>query len=259
MGKNICVIPARMGSSRFPGKPMAPLLGLPLILHVFFRCRLAEALDEVYVATCDDEIFECVENAGGKAVMTSDRHERCTDRVSEAIVNLGLDLDDGDLLLMVQGDEVLVSPPMINEIVGAHKAAACEVVNLVSRIYSLADLEDPNTVKVVSRPDGAALYFSRAPIPSVARAGLDIKDMPAYQQTGIIGFQAAFLQTFSDLAPTPLEKIESCDMMRVIEHGYQIQLVPTDTETIGVDTPADLQRAEAVLATDPITQKYLNP
>ncbi len=259
MGKNICIIPARMGSSRFPGKPLALLLELPLILHVFFRCRLADGLDEVYVATCDDEIFECVETAGGKAVMTADRHERCTDRVSEAIVNLGLELDDDDLLLMVQGDEVLVSPQMVSEIITAHKTAASDVVNLVSRIYLLADLEDPNTVKVVSRPDGTALYFSRAPIPSVARAGLDIRDMPAYQQTGVIGFRAPFLQTFSELAPTPLEKIESCDMMRVIEHGYQIQLIPTDTETIGVDTPADLQRAEAVLATDPITAKYLNP
>ena len=159
-----------MGSSRFPGKPLALLNNLPLILHVLFRCQLAKELDEVYVATCDDEIFECVEEAGGNAVMTADSHQRCTDRVSEAIVNLRLDLDGGDLLLMVQGDEVLVSPKMINEIICARKVASSEVVNLVSRIYSLADLEDPNTVKVVSRPDGSALYFSRAPIPSAARS-----------------------------------------------------------------------------------------
>jgi 3-deoxy-manno-octulosonate cytidylyltransferase (CMP-KDO synthetase) len=128
-----------------------------------------------------------------------------------------------------------------------------QAVNLVSRMYRTEDHEDSNTVKVVAAPSGRALYFSRAPIPSRARAG----KVPMYQQTGVIGFSAEFLQKFSTLEPTPLEVIESVDMMRVIEHGLEIQLVTTDTETVGVDTPADLARAEDILRSDPYTSRYM--
>ena len=185
--------------------------------------------------------------------MTADTHERCTDRTEEAISNLDLDLADGDFVLMVQGDEVLVSPDMLREMCDIYRRDRPPAVNLVSRMYRVEDHEDPNTVKVVSAPDGRALYFSRAPIPSRARA----VDVPMFQQTGIIGFSAAFLQRFSILEPTPLEIIESVDMMRVIEHGLAIQLVQTDTETIGVDTPADLERGEQILKDDPYTNLYL--
>jgi len=153
----------------------------------------------------------------------------------------------------VQGDEALVSPVMLREMIDVYGRDRPQAVNLVSRMYRTEDHDDPNTVKVVAAPSGRALYFSRAPIPSRARAGT----VPMYQQTGVIGFSAAFLQKFSTLAPTPLEVIESVDMLRVIEHGLEIQLVTTDTETVGVDTPADLARAEAILKRDPYTPRYM--
>lgn len=253
MNRSVCVIPARMGSSRYPGKPLAPLLGLPLVLHVYHRCRLHDGFERVVVATCDEEIRDAVEAAGGEAVMTAGTHQRATDRSEEAVDNMDLGLADDDFVLMVQGDEVLASPEMLGRMVEVYRRDRPAVVNLVSRLYSAADHEDPNTVKVVSAPDGRALYFSRAPIPSRAR----VENVPMFQQTGIIGFSAAFLRRFSELEPTPLEVVESVDMMRVIEHGLQIQLVHTDTETIGVDTPADLARAEEVLKTDPFTSRYM--
>jgi 3-deoxy-manno-octulosonate cytidylyltransferase (CMP-KDO synthetase) len=251
--KAICVIPARMGSSRFPGKPLKPLLGMPLIQHVYFRCRQYDGFDRVVVATCDEEIAQSIHSAGGEAVMTADTHERATDRVEEAVDNMALGLADDDLVLMVQGDEILVTPAMLSEIVETFRARRPAVVNLISRLYRAEDHDDPNCVKAVMGLDQRILYFSRAAIPSRARAA----DVPMYQQTGVIAFRASFLREFSRLPQTPLEKIESCDMMRVVEHGLAINAVLTDVETIGVDTEADRARAEEFLRNEPITARYL--
>jgi len=233
---------------------MKPLLGLPLILHVYERVKLAKSIDRVIVATCDKEIFDAVVGAGGEAVMTADTHERCTDRVEEAIANMDLGLEGDDLVLMVQGDEVMVSPDMLDEMVEAYKKNPAPVINLMSRLYRDVDHDDPNTVKVVFSPNNKVLYFSRAPIPSRSRAD----NPPKYQQTGIIAFKNSFLKKFSELPQTPLEKIESCDMLRVLEHGLEIIAVPTDTETIGVDTENDRARAEDELKADKFTQMYLD-
>lgn len=249
----VAVIPARMASSRFPDKPLKPLLGLPLILHVWHRCRLATSLENVIVATCDDEIRTTVEAAGGLVIMTSLEHQRATDRSAEAVQLASLDLADDDFVLMVQGDEALVSPAMIDRMVSVYDQTRPAAVNLVSRLYRHEDHDDPNTVKIVASPSGDALYLSRAPIPSRARTA----EVPMYQQTGVIGFSAAFLSRFSTMPQTPLEKIESVDMLRVVEHGLSLKLAFTDTETIGVDTPADLARAESSLARDPLTSSYL--
>jgi 3-deoxy-manno-octulosonate cytidylyltransferase (CMP-KDO synthetase) len=252
--RSICVIPARMGSSRYPGKPLAPLLGLPLILHVWHRCRLDEVFDRVVIATCDAEIEQAAIDAGADVVMTADTHERATDRTEEAVENMGLGLANDDFVLMVQGDEVLVNPEMTGVILRNYQDNRPDVVNLASRLYRVEDHDDPNTVKVVSAPNGDALYFSRAPIPSRSRA----ENPPAYQQTGVIGFSWSFLKYFSDLPQTPLEKIESVDMLRVLEHGFPLKFVFTDIETIGVDTPADLARAEEILRSDAFTSRYLD-
>ena len=251
--KVICVIPARMAASRFPGKPLKTLLGMSLIQHVYLRCRLFDEFDRVVVATCDDAIAQNIRAVGGEAVMTANTHERATDRVEEAIGNLNLNLDADDLVLMVQGDEILVTPDMLSRIVDEFRAKRPAVVNLISRLYNEVDHNDANCVKVVAAPDGRILYFSRAAIPSRSRA----PDAPIFQQTGIIAFRADFLHQFSRLPQTPLEKIESCDMMRVLEHGLPISAIPSDHETIGVDTEADRARAEERLRADPLTQKYL--
>lgn len=250
--KKVCIIPARMGSSRFPGKPLVKVLSLPLIIHVAKRCDLLKDLDYVAVATCDVEIKEACEVLGISVVMTSNQHERCTDRVSEAIENSGLSFSDDDLIIMVQGDEVLVSPEMINNIILDYEKNKTPVINLLSRIYREEDHQDPNVVKVVSSPQQRALYFSRSPIPSTYRD----KNALIYQQTGIIGFSRQFLREFSGLSQTPLEKVESIDMLRVLEHDLPLRVVYTEQETVAIDVPYDLERAEAILQNDDLYKLY---
>lgn len=250
--KKICVIPARMGSSRFPGKPLEKALGIPLVIHVAKRCALATRLDYVIVATCDDEIFEVCKQYGVSAIMTSDQHERCTDRVSEAIEKSDISNKETDLILMVQGDEILVEPDMINSIINEYEEEEAPVINLLSRIYTDEDHQDLNVVKVVASPTHQALYFSRAAIPSTYRD----KDAVCYQQTGVIGFSRKFLGEFSKLPQTPLEKTESIDMLRVLEHGHPLKVVYTAKETIAVDVPYDLERAKKILENDKFVAHY---
>jgi 3-deoxy-manno-octulosonate cytidylyltransferase (CMP-KDO synthetase) len=256
--RTVCVIPARMASSRFPGKPLVPLLGLPLVLHVWERCRLAKRLDRVVVATCDRAIAEAVEARGGEAVMTADSHPGAVDRTAEAVTKLGITLEPDDLVLMAQGDEVVVGPEMLDEMVAAYAASRAPVVNLACAIGDPADHDDLNVVKVCAALDGKALFFSRSPIPSRRRAGA-IDPLPLWQQTGIIAFSRAFLDTFGRLARTPLEQIEQIDMLRTLEHGYPIQLVFTPNRLQGVDVPGDIAKGERLLAADPVTPRYLSP
>lgn len=254
---NLCVIPARMASSRYPGKPLVPLLGLALVLHVWERCRLSASLDRIVVATCDDEIRKACEARGAEVVMTADIHPGCVDRTDEAIQRIGGELRDDDLVLMVQGDEVMVTPEIIDDLVATFAMGDASVVNLASRLYTNAAFEDVNAVKVAMAPDLRALYMSRAAIPSRARDDRDDGAFPMYQQTGIMGFSKAFVRRFGELPQTPMERIERIDMLRVIEHGLTVQMVITDHETIGVDTPADKTRAEEHLRRDPTTSRYL--
>jgi len=253
MSKPICIIPARMGSSRFPGKPLKPLLGLALVLHIFERCRLYGNFSHIAIATCDDEIYDAVIAHGGEAIMTAQSHERCTDRVQEAVGVRYPNTSDDTVIVMVQGDEVLVSPTMIDDVVTAQHRSGAPVVNLGSKLYRPEDHDDPNTVKIVAAPDGRVLYFSRAAIPSRTR----LATVPMYQQTGIMAFTWGFLKQFSALDPTPLEAIESVDMLRVLEHGHALHAVFSENETIGVDTEQDLKRGEDLLKNDPLTRQYL--
>jgi 3-deoxy-manno-octulosonate cytidylyltransferase (CMP-KDO synthetase) len=241
-----------MASSRFPGKPLVQLLGLALVLHVYERCKLYSGFSDIVVATCDEEIRTAVEEHGGNAVMTADTHERATDRVQEAIEILYPDLDENKIIVMIQGDELLVSPDMIAGIVDTQSSTGSEVVNFGSRLQA-TDHDDPNTVKLVAAPDGRVLYFSRAPIPSRSLN----EAVPMYQQTGIMAFTYGFLCKFSSLPQTPLEIIESVDMLRVLEHGYPIHAVLYEGETLGVDTAEDKKRGEAMLADDPLTGQYI--
>jgi 3-deoxy-manno-octulosonate cytidylyltransferase (CMP-KDO synthetase) len=250
--KIIAVIPARMGSSRFPGKPLAPILGIPMIEHVYRRTAMCSKLSEVYVATCDRKIMDAVTAFGGKAMMTSSEHERASDRVAEVMETL-----DGDLVIMVQGDEPMTYPQMIEEAVGpffsGDKRIIC--VNLVARIPTEKEFENPNTIKVVMDKEHFAVYMSREPVPT--RDKKPFSDIPAYKQVCIIPFTAEGLRRFKQLPPTPLEQAESIDMLRFIEHGYKVKLVETEFLTQAVDTPADLALVEKLLYKDPLTKKYL--
>jgi len=240
--KVVAVLPARMGSSRFPGKPLAKIAGLEMIEHVRRRVALSEAVDDVVVATCDQEILEVVTGYGGKAVMTADTHERCTDRVAEA--NEHIDLD---IAVIVQGDEPLFDPDVLAPLVAPFRAdPETECTNLISVIRDPADLDNIDIVKTVLNEQGDVMYFSRAAIPYLREGD----SRPMYRQTGVSAFSESFLMRFSALPPTALEIAESVDFLRIIGHGHAIRGVVYDAPTVGVDRPSDIAVVEKILAED---------
>ncbi len=255
MNRIIGLIPARLASTRFPGKPLAPIHGVPMVGHVYFRTRMCAQLDEVHVATCDPEIFDYVVSVGGKAVMTADTHERCSDRTAEAMLKIETAMGHKvDIVVMVQGDEPMVTPEMIESAVAPMLAdPAIQVVNLMARLGTVAEFEDPNEVKVVVGLDGNAIYFSREPIPSRKKG---VSQVPMLKQVCIIPFRRDYLLKFNALPPTPLEQIESVDMLRVIEHGDRVRMVMTDSETVSVDTPEDLERVKRLMEGDKLMAEY---
>ncbi len=241
----LALIPARMGSSRFPGKPMAKILGKPMIGHVYERVARSALLTHTAVATCDQEIFDYIESTGGKSVMTADTYERASDRCAEALLKLEQEYGIRyDIVVMVQGDEPMTHPDMIAEAVQPMlDDPSIQVVNLLGRISHLSEFEDRNCIKVVCDLNLNALYFSREPIPTRCK----VADLPMGKQVCIIPFRRDYLLKYTSLAPTPLEIAESVDMMRVLEHGDRIRMVPTRHNTFAVDTPADLVRVESLM------------
>jgi 3-deoxy-manno-octulosonate cytidylyltransferase (CMP-KDO synthetase) len=251
----IAIIPARMASTRFHGKPMATIHGIPMIGHVYQRTKMCAQVAETYTATCDPEIFDYIQSIGGKAVMTADTHERCTDRTAEAM--LKIEKESGkktDIVVMVQGDEPMVTPEMIEQsITPMLKDSSINVVNLMARVKTVEEFEDPNEVKVVVGLSGNALYFSREPIPS-RKKGID--NVPMLKQVCIIPFRRDYLLRFNSMPETPLERIESVDMMRILENGEQVQMVMTDAETLSVDTPEDLMKVQKYMDKDLLMKRY---
>jgi len=243
--KILALIPARMGSSRFPGKPMAKILGKPMIGHVFERVAKSPLLDLVAVATCDQEIFNYIESIGGKAVMTADTHERASDRCAEALLKLEEELKDRfDIVVMVQGDEPMTHPDMISEAVQPMlDNSNVQVVNLLGEIKDIEEFEDRNCIKVVCDIHANALYFSREPIPTRSK----IDRVPMGKQVCVIPFRRDFLIEYTNLAPTPLEIAESVDMMRVLEHGMKVRMALTRYSSHAVDTENDLQKVEYLM------------
>lgn len=249
--KTIAVIPARMGSSRFPGKPIAQILGRSMIEHIYKRVAMSKSLDATYIATCDEEIRQIAESFGAPVIMTADTHERASDRVAEAVTHI----PDAELIVMVQGDEPMTHPNMIDTAVAPFRndpELGC--VNLVRKIDHEADYHDFNTIKVVMNQHNNALYMSRRPIPSLAKTGF--VDTAAYKQVCIIPFRRETLFQYTRLLPTPLEQLESIDMLRLLEHGLQVKMVPTEFNTQAVDTMADLLRVEKLMAADPLLARY---
>ena len=243
--KTLALIPARMGSSRFPGKPLANILGKPMIEHVYERVSNSRSVDFVAVATCDTAIFDFIQSIGGTAVMTSDRHERASDRCAEALLALEAQMGANfDIVVMVQGDEPMTEPAMIDEAVKPMQSdKTIGVVNLVAKIASEHEFRDPNTIKVVCDCEGNALAFSRQPIPTVAAGVSELM----LKQVCIIPFRRERLLGFANLEPTPLEIAESVDMMRFIEHGYQVRMIPTSYSTHAVDAPSDIAVVEELM------------
>jgi 3-deoxy-manno-octulosonate cytidylyltransferase (CMP-KDO synthetase) len=243
--KILALIPARMGSSRFPGKPMARILGKPMIGHVYERVARSPHVTLTAVATCDAEIRDYVQSIGGVAVMTGEQHERASDRCAEALLKLEAQNSTRyDIVVMVQGDEPMTHPEMLSEAVAPMLTdPTLKITNLIGEIHDTAEFEDRNCIKVVCDLNSNALYFSREPIPTRAKVAM----IPMGKQVCVIPFRRDFLIEYTKLAPTPLEIAESIDMLRVLEHGMSVRMVPTRHDTRAVDTPDDLKRVEALM------------
>ena len=244
--KILALIPARMGSSRFPGKPMVKILGKPMIGHVYDNVKKSKLLTDIAVATCDDDIYNYIESIGGRAVMTSNKHERASDRCAEAL--LIIEQKDNikfDIVVMVQGDEPMIHPDMISEAVSPMlDDSKILITNLLGKIKSNEEFENPNCIKVVCDLNSNALYFSREPIPTRAKGDA----IPMGKQICVIPFRRDFLIEYNGLEPTPLEIAESVDMMRVLEHGLKVRMVPTHYNTHAVDTEEDLIKVELLMS-----------
>ena len=241
----LAIIPARMGSSRFPGKPLAEILGKPMIGHVYDQVKKCNLLTKTVVATCDDEIKKYIESIGGKAVMTGNHHERASDSCAEA---LGcVEKEDSmqyDIIVMIQGDEPMTRAEMIVEAVTPMlENSQIVITNLLGDIETIEEFEDRNCIKVVCDQYSNAIYFSREAIPTRSK----IMDIPMKKQVCIIPFTRDFLLKYTEMAPTPLEIAESVDMMRVLEWGFKVKMIPTKYRTVPVDTKSDLIKVEKLM------------
>ena len=240
----MAIIPARYASTRFPGKPLAVLGGKTVIQRVYEQ--VCSVLDEVYVATDDQRIFQCVEGFGGRAVMTRTDHKSGTDRIQEAVEKIGT---DADVIINVQGDEPFIQPSQVETLMHLFDAPETQIGTLGKPFESLEAVENPNSPKIVTDVRGFALYFSRSVIPYIR--GVERTDWfgqyPFLKHLGIYAYRRDVLAEVTQLPQSSLEKAESLEQLRWLQNGYRIRVGLTDVETIGIDTPEDLQRAEVFL------------
>ena len=237
--KIIGVIPARYQSSRFPGKPLALILGKPMIWWVYQQCIKVPELDEVYVATDDERIYKTCEQLGMHVVMTSEQCHTGTDRVGEVAEKIA-----GDLFVNIQGDEPLIEPQMISDVIGIFRDETVYYGSLRKQITDEEEISAQSTVKVVVDKNEDALYFSRSVIPSNVKDGRLAR---VYRHVGIYAYKREFLQTFIQLPPTELEAGEGLEQLRALENGYKLRVHKTQFDTIGVDLPEHIPMVEALI------------
>ena len=242
--KFIGIIPARYASTRFPGKPLALLGGKPVIQHVYKQA--SSVLEEAYVATDDERIFKYVEQFGGRAVMTRADHKSGTDRIEEAAEKIGT---MADVIINIQGDEPFVQKSQLKTLKELFKFTETQIGTLGKRFESMEAAMNPNSPKIVTDKRGFALYFSRSVIPFVR--GVDqqqwLDHFPYLKHLGLYAYRREVLREITKLPQSPLELAESLEQLRWLENGYRIRVGLTDVETVGIDTPEDLQRAEVFL------------
>ena len=245
--KVLAIIPARYASTRFPAKPLALLGGQPIVQRVYEQ--VSKVVERVVVATDDERIYDAVISFGGEVVMTSPNHKSGTDRCAEAYEKLGY---EANIIINVQGDEPFVAPEQIEALIGCFDSEEIDIATLVKPFSAeggIEALENPNSPKVVINEEGEAIYFSRSIVPylrGVERSEW-LKHHTFYKHIGIYAFRAKALNEVTALEQTPLEKAESLEQLRWLESGYKIRVGITDIETIGIDTPEDLERAEQYL------------
>ena len=242
--RTLGIIPSRYGSSRFPGKPLHLLCGKPLVAWVVEAVKKAKTLDDVIVATDDERIVAAVEAHGGRAVMTPSELPSGTDRIACAAG----DFADDDILVNIQGDEPLISPDLVDALVGRMKEdTKWDMATAVTPIKSLDDLNAKTVVKVILDRDDGALYFSRAPIPCDRDHEPDIASGLWVRHLGIYAYRGAFLKKYISEPPCNLERTEKLEQLRALWMGAKIAVIRTDDEGVGVDTPEDAVRIEAIL------------
>ena len=245
--KFIAIIPARYASTRFPGKPLAILGGKTVIQRVYEQ--VSRVLDDVYVATDDDRIFQCVEQFGGRVVMTRSDHKSGTDRIEEAVEKIQT---DADVVINVQGDEPFIQPSQIETLMHLFDIPSTQIGTLGKHFESMEAVENPNSPKIVTDQRGFALYFSRSVIPYIR--GVERNEwfdkFPYLKHLGIYAYRREVLREITLLPQSSLECAESLEQLRWLQNGYRIRVGITEVETVGIDTPEDLAHAEAIL-TDP--------
>lgn len=246
--KFIGIIPARYASTRFPGKPLAVLGGKTVIQRVYEQA--SQVLDEAYVATDDERIFNAVIGFGGRAVMTRTDHKSGTDRIEEALEKLyGTETNQPDVIINIQGDEPFVQPSQIETLKALFNVPETQIGTLGKRFESIEAAMNPNSPKIVTDRNGFALYFSRSVIPYIR--GHEQQDwlshFPYLKHLGLYAYRREVLREVTQLPQSPLEIAESLEQLRWLENGYRIRVGLTDVETVGIDTPEDLQRAEEFL------------
>ena len=250
----LVVIPARWASSRFPGKPLAKIGGIPMIQRVVTQANKAKCVSEVLVATDDSRILDFVNGAGAKAIMTSEDHPSGTDRIAEVVRNR-----ECDIVVNVQGDEPLIPPQNIDQVVKPLiDDFSLSVASLRILIRNKEDLLNKNITKVVVDKFDSALYFSKAPIPwdrdSWSKKMVTDSDLSLpvwFKHIGLYAYRKRFLMKYSTLPPSPLEKIEKLEQLRILENGFQIKVVETKYDSIGVDSETDIETIEKQLAISP--------
>ena len=243
--KYIAIIPARYASTRFPGKPLAMLGGKPVIQRVYEQ--VSKVITDVYVATDDERIFATVEQFGGRAVMTSPNHKSGTDRIWEAYEKIG---GEWDVVVNVQGDEPFIQPSQIESLCECFNHSETQIATLGKPFESMQAAENPNSPKIVTDNQGFALYFSRSVIPFVRGEEQTewLQHFPFLKHLGLYAYRTQVLSEVTKLPQSTLEKAESLEQLRWLQNGYRIRVGITNVETVGIDTPEDLQRAEEFLS-----------
>jgi len=244
--KVVAVIPARYAAQRLPGKPLADILGKPMIQHVFDRVRKARGVDRVVVATDDERIAEVVRGFGGEARMTSTEHASGTDRVAEIA-----DAIPADVYVNIQGDEPLMSPRAIEAAVDSLRSGRFTMSSVMTPIHDPADLENRAVVKVIVAVDRRAIYFSRFPIPYSRGAPPQSGAFACYRHVGLYAYTIETLRSITRLAPSPLERGESLEQLRALQSGVAIGMAEVDFVSIGVDTPEELEKVKEYLRKNP--------
>lgn len=243
--KFIGIIPARYSSSRFPGKPLAILGGKPVIEHVYRQ--VSSVMEDVFVATDDQRIYDAVETFGGKAIMTRSDHKSGTDRICEALEKVG---GSFDVVINIQGDEPFIQKSQLETVMQCFDDPRTQIATLGKPFESMEAVENPNSPKIVLDNDGYALYFSRSVIPFVRGKEHEewLSHFPYLKHIGLYAYRTEVLREVSKLPQSTLELAESLEQLRWLQNGYKIKVGLTNVETIGIDTPEDLQRAEEKLA-----------